>query len=95
MTVANHPSAKSELRNSNSSVGHRNGNGNVKLNGSPSLAVGTEKLFSSSVPRTKQLDFDMQELFGESRAGKIWRTAAHLSPAGVNTPNLKCRIQTD
>jgi hypothetical protein len=95
MAVADHPSAKSELGNSNSSVGHRNGNGNINLNRRPSLADETEEKFFSAVPHTKQPDFDMQELFGESRAGMIWRTAAHLSPAGVNTPNLKCRIQTD
>lgn len=86
MAVADPPSSESERGNSNALVGHLNGSGNITSNGSSSLVFETQENPLSPVARTKQLDVDMQELFGESRAGKIWRTAAHLSPAGVSTP---------
>ncbi|OBT40792.1 hypothetical protein VE00_08932 [Pseudogymnoascus sp. WSF 3629] len=82
MAVADPPSSESERGNSNALVGHLNGSGNITSNGSSSLVFETQENPLSPVARTKQLDVDMQELFGESRAGKIWRTAAHLSPAG-------------
>jgi hypothetical protein len=83
MAMADPSSSESGSGNANGSVGHRNGNGNITSNDSSTLVVETEENSPSSIPFTKQLDVDMQELFGESRAGKIWRTAAHLSPAGV------------
>ena len=57
-----------------------NGTLNGTLNGSSSPKV---RKTPSTDKRGRRLDIELQELFGESRAGKIWGAAVHLSPADV------------
>jgi hypothetical protein len=54
-------------------------NGIVYKSSSPKVEDG-----SPAIKRGRRLDIELQELFAESRAGKIWRAAAHLSPADVH-----------
>ena len=61
-------------------------NGIVYKSSSPKVEDGPP-----AIKRGRRLDIELQELFGESRAGKIWRAAAHLSPADVRIPTQSAR----
>lgn len=63
----------------------------VTSNGSSPPAVDeVEGPLSSVVEPGMQIDIELQELFAESRAGKIWRTAAHLFGPNVSTQRPVC-----
>ena len=82
------PATESSALSNGTLNGMLNGMLNGTLNGSSSPKVGKTP---STDKRGRRLDIELQELFGESRAGKIWGAAAHLSPADVRIPTQSAR----
>jgi hypothetical protein len=64
---------------------------NSTPNGSSPPAVDKEADPLPPIKPGRRLDVELQDLFGESRAGKVWRAAAYLYPDDVRIPT-ECAV---